>query len=80
MQSTDIIVRFMKSRIQLRYLQLVYCVLQDLVAFSEKHEIQLLTHADPKGSCTCIIVNEQKVNVILVNKKHSENFKSHRVL
>ena len=24
--------------------------LQDLVAFSEKHDIQLLTHADPKGN------------------------------
>ena len=71
MQSSDIIVCFMKSRFQLRYSQWVYCVLQDLVAFSEKHEIQLLTHADPKGTCTCMIV---------VNKVHSENFKYHRVL
>ena len=27
-----------------------FCVPQDLVAFSEKHDIQLLTHADPKGT------------------------------
>ena len=41
----------MNSRVELIYSQLVYCVLQELVAFSEKHEIQLLTHADPKGTC-----------------------------
>lgn len=29
---------------------MVNCVLQELVAFSEKHDIQLLTHADPKGT------------------------------
>ena len=34
-------------------------ILQELVAFSEKHEIQLLTHADPKG--TCMNVNELKL-------------------
>ena len=45
-----------------------FCVPQDLVAFSEKHDIQLLTHADPKG--TCMNVNEQKLvyNKCLVYK------------
>ena len=34
---------------------------QDLVEFSQKHEIQLLTHADPKGGnpSTPSCINEQ---------------------
>ena len=53
------LIHYLNSKFELRYSLVVCCVLQDLVAFSEKHEIQLLTHADPKGAC--LNVNEEKL-------------------